>query len=316
MALAELSDPVETPNNNSYAFHPGSLEEAQAYFRSFAVELGMAFTSLGKRRLVRPGVDLPEVTARGLELARELRRRRPPIWYWYRDFHRAVEHSAAFAEYAQRVFGQNLGQHGFSDWTEIELMMEMVGIGQAWEVLDIGCGTGKIAERISDVTGARVTGIDYVPEAVEQARRRTRTKSGRLQFALGNLDDDELPAGPFALVLAIDSVFFGHDLAITVGRMRERLCPSGKMAVFCSDDLAPALRANSLPFEVKDLSRSHYQHLQLKHRVAAELKDAFEAEGNGFICDNLLTESVASDAPFDAVHSGVRRYLYCAAPQS
>ncbi len=32
IALIELSNPIETPNNNFYHFYPHSLEEAAAYF--------------------------------------------------------------------------------------------------------------------------------------------------------------------------------------------------------------------------------------------------------------------------------------------
>ena len=55
-------------------------------------------------------------------------------------------------------------------------------------MLDLGCGNGKMAEYISDCTGANLTGIDFIPFAIQQAQERTQAKRDRLEFkAEGNL---------------------------------------------------------------------------------------------------------------------------------
>ena len=53
IVLDELTDPVETPNNNHYAFFPGGVAEAQTYFRRSALDLSDAFETLMKRGLVQ-----------------------------------------------------------------------------------------------------------------------------------------------------------------------------------------------------------------------------------------------------------------------
>ena len=177
-------------------------------------------------------------------------------------------------------------------------------------MLDIGCGNGKIAEYISDLTQASVTGIDYIPEAIAQAMKRTKDKRDRLHFRVGNLGNLNLEPESFNVILSIDSIFFGQDLKTTLERLKSLLDSDGQMAIFCGEDLSADLKQNNLSYEVYDFSKEHYEHLQLKHRVARKLKEAFAAESNSFIWQNLVTESIGSTAPYDPATCSMSRYFY------
>ena len=202
-----------------------------------------------------------------------------------------------------------MSQHGFSDLDQLHRMLALVNLTPASRVLDIGCGNGKIAEYISDLTQATVTGIDYAPAAITQAEQRTKAKSSRLHFYVGNIEDLDLGDALFDVILSIDSIFFGKNLGTTLARLKLLLRPGGQMAVFCGDDLSAVLRQNGLSAKVYDLSRENYEHLQLKHRVAGELQESFAAEGNTFIWENLMTESVVGTAPYDPVNHTTPRFL-------
>jgi cyclopropane fatty-acyl-phospholipid synthase-like methyltransferase len=310
IALIELSDPVETPNNNFYTFYPGGLPAAQAYFRRFALDLGGALEALAQKGLLCREKDTCLLTPAGKSAARAMRSARPPIWYWYKDFYNAIQKSKAFSLYCRRVFGRDLSQHGFSDMQQIEKMLALLKPTRASRLLDIGCGNGKIAEYISDLTGAQVTGIDYIPEAIEQATRCTARKKARLRFKLCSIDHLEQIDESFAGILSIDSIFFGENLGVTLGKMKDRLAPGGQMAIFCAEDLSDELADNDLRFDRYDLSKAHHTHLQLKHAVAKEMKQAFKAEGCTFIWENLMAESIEDAAPFDPQAHATRRYLY------
>ena len=310
IALIELTYPIETPNNNFYTFFPKTLAAAQTYFRRFALDLPPAFESLAAKGLAAQEEGIWRLTPAGLAMAGELRRLRPPIWYWYKEFYTAIEHSPAFSEYCRRVFGRDLGQHGFSNLQQLQRMLEIVRLQPSTRMLDIGCGNGKIAEYISDLTGAIVTGIDYIPEAIAQAVQRTQPKAERLQFEIGNLETLELAEASFNFILSIDSIFFGQDLTTTLARLKALLAPRGQMAIFCGDELAMPLQTNNLVYTVYDFSREHYEHLQLKYQVAKTLQTAFEQEGHRFIWENLMTESLASTAPYNSEAETTRRYLY------
>jgi SAM-dependent methyltransferase len=310
IVLGELSDPIETPNNNFYRFYPKSVEEARVYFRRFALDLAEAYPALARRGLVYREGAVWHLTAGGQQAAREARRKRPPIWYWYKDFYTAIEHSRAFSRYCERVYGIDLSQHGFSDLDELRWMLDMVQLDGSARVLDIGCGNGKIAEYISDRTSAHVTGIDYVPEAIAQARRRTASKQARLCFQVGNIEELDLPGNSFDVILSIDSIFFGQDRAPTLARLKGLLVPDGEMVIFCGEDLSAALAQNQLTCQVYDRSREHYQHLQMKRRGGTELRQDFEAEGNQFIWENIMAESIDDTVSYDAARCSRPRYLY------
>ena len=310
IALAELTEPVKTANNNFYKFFPKSMEEAKTYFRRFALDLSMAFETLARKGLLHEENDKWFLTRTGKAIAGDIRRLRPPIWYWYRDFYIATESSKAFSEYCLIVFGKDLGQYGFSDINQVHKMLEIVKPDETSRVLDIGCGNGKIAEYISDSTQASVTGVDYIAEAIHQALKRTEGKRNRLHFKVGNIETLGFEDESFDVILSIDSIFFGKDLKTTLAGLREMMRPDGQMAIFYEEDLSSALKENGLAYRVYDFSEEHRAHMQLKHRVANRMQKAFEYEGNAFIWENLMTESIASPEPYSPNVSSTRRHLY------
>jgi SAM-dependent methyltransferase len=159
IALIELASPKETPNNNFYTFYPKTLDEAASYFRKFRVDWTPAYESLlAKGLLTQKGPDYA-LTEAGRVEAERLRAARPPIWYWYEEFYDAAPDSPAYAHYCERVYGGALCQANFSDMAQLETLIQAAHIGKQSQVLDLGCGVGMIAEYITDVTGAQVTGM-------------------------------------------------------------------------------------------------------------------------------------------------------------
>jgi ubiquinone/menaquinone biosynthesis C-methylase UbiE len=310
IALIELSEPIETPNNNFYSFFPKTLQEAQAYFRRFTLDLPDAYQRLAEDDYLLHADGSWQLTAKGREAARQVRIERPPIWYWYKDFYQSSEHSQAFSHYCKEVFGLDLSQLGFSDMQQIHRVLGLLQLVQGSSLLDIGCGRGKIAEYISDTTHCRVLGIDYIPEAILQACRRTKSKTERLQFLTADMNRLDLDGETFDAILSIDSIFFGQDLIKTVERLKKLLKPGGQMAIFCADDLKDALQRNHLDYNLYDLSPENYEHLQHKHRIVSKMQAEFEAESNLFIWENLMTESLDESAAFDPSNPYMRRFLY------
>jgi len=223
---------------------------------------------------------------------------------FYEAFYTAVEHSEAHRAFCERVFGKDLGQHGFADLEQLELLIE-------------------------------VAGLDYIPLAVEQARRRTTAKSDRLAFEVGDINALELPPGAFDLVLSIDSMYFSDDYSATIRALKATLRPGGRMAIFFSygrepwvaieefpaeklppekTPLAEALEANSLVFRSWDLTANDYELALRRQQVLAELRPRFEAEGNLFIHEN---RSGDAEGISQALEAGLHaRYLYLAASVS
>jgi ubiquinone/menaquinone biosynthesis C-methylase UbiE len=250
------------------------------------------------------------------------------MYDWYRRYYSAVPRSPAHALFCQRLYGRDLCQHGFADMQQVGLLLSVLHLATGSEVLELGCGTGGIAEYISDVTAAHVTGLDNVPEAIALAQERALPKAAGLRFVLGSMDHLEFPAATFDVIIAIDALYF-TDLNSTVGQMKAVLKSDGEMgilyshganpqvpiAVFPRETLPPdktplaqALQQHQLAYQTWDLTREDYQHAQRKKAIADELRPQFEAEGNLFLYENRLGEA---EGVMAAIEAGAhRRYLY------
>jgi ubiquinone/menaquinone biosynthesis C-methylase UbiE len=248
---------------------------------------------------------------------------------FYNAYYSAVEHSQAHHAFCERVFGKDLCQHGFADLEQLELLLQVTQPGPADRALDMGCGNGMIAEYISDRTGAHLTGLDYIPQAISQAQQRTVNKSERLEFMVGDINQLELPRSSFDAILSIDSMYFSKDYTATLRELKAALRPGGQMAIFFSHGrepwvpidefkketippdktpLAVALRANDLTFRTWDLTRQEYELAQRRKEVLAELKPQFESEGTLFIYENRMGDAEGiSQAIGEGLHA---RYLY------
>lgn len=252
---------------------------------------------------------------------------------FYQSFYELAARSPVHAEFCERVFGQNLCQHGFADMVQLCALIEALQLSPGQRVLDLGCGNGMISEFISDCTGAYVTGLDYVPEAVYQARERTRRKSERLAFVVGEISALDLPPRHYDAIISIDSIYCSDNYTRTVRQLARALGPGGKLGLLYSygrepwvpkdqfrpETLAPectplaeALVANNLSFRIWDFTGDDYLLAQIRQQVLEELRPRFEAEALMFVYDNRMNESLGvAQAIEEGLH---KRYLYLAQP--
>ncbi len=329
--LVELEQPKETPNNNHYRFFPKSVVEAVRYFKGFEEDWSSALIGLESQGLVEPGSGnggVPyRLTQRGLKIAYQVRDSRPPIYYWYREYALLTAHSPAYAEFCRRLYGLNLCQANFSDMEQIEKLIEVTNLNKNSRVLDLGCNKGMIAEYLSDRTGAYITGLDYTPEAIQQAVERTESKRPRLEFKVGNLDELDFPPGSFDTLISIDTLYMPNNLEATLQQMLRLLTPGGQIAAFYSDlveeessvpqqadaartQLGEALTRSGLSYQDWDFSAQTYLHMQKKHQIGLEMRALFEAEGNQVLYNYILADSEANSRPYDPEDYRMRRFLY------
>jgi cyclopropane fatty-acyl-phospholipid synthase-like methyltransferase len=254
---------------------------------------------------------------------------------FYTKFFSSIEHSPAHHAFCERVYGRDLGQHGFADMEQLDLLLKVIRLGPAHHALDLGCGNGMIAEYLSDSSGARITGLDFIEEAVGAARKRTQAKTNRLSFSAGDINRLDLPASAFDAVLSIDTIYFSENYSETIRALKAALHPGGQMAFLYSygrepwvprekfpsenlpadrTPLADALRANDLAFRTWDLTKQDYLLAQRRKQILQELKPQFEAEGLMFIYENRMGDALGvSQAIEEGLHA---RYLYlCSAPR-
>ena len=250
------------------------------------------------------------------------------IRHFYEKYYAAVASSKANTCYCERLFGKDMGQHGFAEVSHLDHLIEVARINDSCHVLDLGCGNGKISEYISDHTGARVTGIDYIPFAIEQALERTQPKRGRLQFQVMDIGHLEFPTNSFDVLVSIDTLYF-TSLENTLPGMANILKPGGRMAFFYSyswepwtpienfdktathpdrTDLAVLLKKLSLPYRHWDYTEKDLDHARRKEKISEELKAQFDAEGNLMLYDSHIGEAQGIQKAYAAgAHA---RYLY------
>jgi ubiquinone/menaquinone biosynthesis C-methylase UbiE len=327
IALLELAQPKETPNNNFYTFYPKTLEEAATYFRRCRVDWTEAYASLVAKGLLVRADSVYHLTEAGCAQAEQVRAARPPIWYWYKEFFTEAPRSLAYARFCEALYGKCLCQAGFSDMAQLEAMRHALDLGEHSRALDLGCGIGMVAEYFSDVTGACVSGMDYIPDAITQAQERTAAKRRRLSFHVGNLDDLPFPPGSFDTLISIDTLYMPNNLDSTLAQMRRLLTSGGRMAIFYTHmlwepgrsreslqadktPLGQALGRAGLVFHAQDFTAETYVLLHRKRQIAEAMRADFAAEGRSFLYDHLVAESESNPAPFDPQTSTMSRYLY------
>jgi SAM-dependent methyltransferase len=110
------------------------------------------------------------------------------------------------------------------------------------EVLDFGCGTGEITTQLA-MLGARVSGLDVLPDLVGAARRRADLDgyAPRCDFVVGALETQPLGGRRFDYIVC-SAVLHHVDLESTLLLLVAHLRPDGVLLVTEPIAFSPALQ--------------------------------------------------------------------------
>ena len=109
-------------------------------------------------------------------------------------------------------------------------MLDLAGPLAGLEVLDVGCGDGAYALAAAGA-GARVTGVDASPKAVEAARRRAAGAGLEAAFLVGAGNKLPFAAEQLDVVLAVTVLCFVPDPEEAVAEMARILRPGGLLVL-------------------------------------------------------------------------------------
>jgi SAM-dependent methyltransferase len=109
-----------------------------------------------------------------------------------------------------------------------ELAVEAVRSFQAPQVLDIGCGSGRIGEFVLDAGASHYVGIDFAEPMIELARARLGRFGDRAQLILADFLREPL-TGPFEVILALGLFDYLPEPHTFAQRMFELCAPGGCM---------------------------------------------------------------------------------------
>lgn len=108
-----------------------------------------------------------------------------------------------------------------------KLMLEGLTLPSGPQVLDAGCGYGGTAFDLQSKIGGQWLGLTISPIQFARAREESakRALSDRIRFALESYDVPR--AGPFDLVIAIESLVHSADPPATIASLAASMAPSG-----------------------------------------------------------------------------------------
>ena len=111
-----------------------------------------------------------------------------------------------------------------------ELLCEAVDVRSGQKVLDVATGSGNTA-----ISAARrfceATGIDYVPNLIEQAKQRAAAEGLDVAFEVGDAENLPYPSASFDVVLSTVGVMFTPDQEKAAQELLRVCKPGGKIGL-------------------------------------------------------------------------------------
>src|SRR4051812_29519615 len=111
-----------------------------------------------------------------------------------------------------------------------EHLVEHMGVAPEARVLDVATGTGHVALAAAR-RSAVATGIDYVPDLVEIARRRAAAEEVPAHFAVGDAEELPYADATFDIVLSAIGVMFAADHRQAARELVRVSRPGGRIGV-------------------------------------------------------------------------------------
>jgi ubiquinone/menaquinone biosynthesis C-methylase UbiE len=114
----------------------------------------------------------------------------------------------------------------------VEFVAATAGIGPGDAVLEIGCGTGQLTERLAEL-GVRLTAIDIGPALLDVARRRLA--GAGVLFQVTSFEDLEADDASVDLVIC-SAAFHWIDPEVRFSKSARLLRPGGWLALLGNED--------------------------------------------------------------------------------
>ena len=138
-------------------------------------------------------------------------------------FHRALGR----ARVAAYPLGEFVGQESFMRAGEIRALALRAGIAPGVSVLDLCCGVGGPGRLIARELGCAYLGVDSSSSAIDIARERAADLPCR--FEVSRIPP--VPAGPFDVVLLLETMLAFPDKGALVESVSRALPPGGRFAL-------------------------------------------------------------------------------------
>lgn len=108
--------------------------------------------------------------------------------------------------------------------------VEASGAGSGERLLDVACGTGNAAIPAAKL-GAEVTGLDIVPELLQQGREAAAEAGVEIEWVEGDAENLPFDAESFDVVISVFGCMFAPDHKAAAAEIARVLKPGGRIAI-------------------------------------------------------------------------------------
>lgn len=238
----------------------------------------------------------------------------------YEEFYAMAQKSNAFKAFCKDAFGEDLSQDGFSNIEQIDMIFNYIPQKENVNILDVGCGNGKMLGYLQSKTEVNIYGFDYSETAINTAKKLFPEKSN---FKEGVIGETDYPDSTFDVIVSMDTMYFANDMNAFVAQIKKWLKKDGVFFVGYQEGevvpktknadtslLANALKSNDMKYEVTDITQQTYELLKTKRNSAMNHKAMFEAEGYSQWCDMLIAQTEYAKDSFEQFKEKMARYIY------
>jgi SAM-dependent methyltransferase len=121
-------------------------------------------------------------------------------------------------------------------WPQERPLFERYGLSGSLRVLDVGCGTGEITQRLADLyPEAELVGIDVVEGHLVEARDRYQRYGERLRFECGDAFKLDYPDQHFDLAVCRHMIQSVPDQQLVIRELFRVTKPGGVLHVIAED---------------------------------------------------------------------------------
>jgi len=115
---------------------------------------------------------------------------------------------------------------------------ELMALQPDDRVLEIGCGTGKLMQRMArELKSGQIVGVDFSSEMVAIAEKRNRKNISRGTAAVVKADVAASPFSPasYSKACSVNTLYFWQDPDLILKKVMELLAPGGRFVLAFED---------------------------------------------------------------------------------
>ncbi len=227
---------------------------------------------------------------------------------YYDAYYQFPERGKWMEKVWSEAFGEQypggLGHYGYLTKHDLEVFASRLQLPEGSSVLDIGCGKGGPGLTLAQDLKLKLTGIDLIPAAIEQANtfKEKFDLAYPAHFEVGEFYDIPLPDQSMDAVISFDSIWVVQDKLEALRKVKRVMKPGAKF-IFTHWDLTnvepvPIFEQSGLTFIHRE-DTPNWKEYQQKVYAGIEQHQEEIYEEMGEASQMLFYEATASPPYLD-----------------